>query len=177
MASTLELYTSPYLTLAAQLYPYGSDTLATSGHLNHATNRIGLYTMAMSSISGAHTVHVFQSGELIALGHVTITDGEIARVGDARVVVVDTVTAVTELRGKGADLCTMTITIGGVPQSDCDVWITTDSAGNDVYAGTLQTNSSGQVTFLLDDGETYYLWAQKQGMNSIRGEAFEAEAD
>jgi hypothetical protein len=81
--------------------------------------------------------------------------------------------------GIGADEVTITWTntTTGLPVSDGDVWITSDSAGNNVVAGTLQTNSSGQVTFLLDAGSTYYFWAQKDGVNSVNGQSFVAVAD
>lgn len=81
------------------------------------------------------------------------------------------------LSGSGADAVTMTITEGGNPVADADVWITNDAAGANVVAGTLQTNSSGEVTFMLDAGDTYYLWMQKDGVNSILGESFVAVAD
>lgn len=79
--------------------------------------------------------------------------------------------------GPGADSVTITITRGGNPVADADVWVTSDAAGDVVVAGTLQTNSAGKVVFLLDDGVTYYLWMQKDGEKSIRGEAFAASAD
>jgi hypothetical protein len=81
--------------------------------------------------------------------------------------------------GPGADHCTLTFTntTTALPIADADVWITTDLAGENVVAGTLQTNSSGEATFLLDEGETYYSWLQKGGVNSIRGQSFVAEAD
>ena len=81
------------------------------------------------------------------------------------------------LVGPGASSNTMTInnTDTGLPVADADVWISTDAAGNNFVAGTLQTNSSGQVTFLLDSGVTYYLWAQKDGVNPIQGTSFVAD--
>jgi hypothetical protein len=81
--------------------------------------------------------------------------------------------------GTGADLCTITITDSGtnLPIADADVWITSDSAGTAVIAGTLQTNSNGQATFLLDAGTTVYLWMQKDGENSILGDPFVVVAD
>jgi len=57
------------------------------------------------------------------------------------------------------------------------VWISTDSGGGNVVAGTLQTDDNGQATFMLDEGNTYYLWMQKAGYNSIQGEEFTAVAD
>jgi hypothetical protein len=83
--------------------------------------------------------------------------------------------------GAGASSCTMTITltglVGGTPVADADVWITSNSGGSTVVAGTKQTNSSGQCTFLLDAGVTYYLWAQKDGWQGIAGTSFVAVAD
>jgi hypothetical protein len=63
------------------------------------------------------------------------------------------------------------------PIPDADAWITSDAAGSVVVAGTLRTNASGEATFLLDDGESYYLWMQRSGYNSIQGEQFTASAD
>lgn len=79
--------------------------------------------------------------------------------------------------GSGADLCTLRIVVDGSAVPDADVWISSDAGGETIVAGTLQTNSSGEVQFLLDDGETYYLWMQKDGINPIIGFEFEAEAD
>jgi hypothetical protein len=81
-------------------------------------------------------------------------------------------------RGPGATQWTPTITVGGVPLADADVWVTTDAAGTDVVAGTLRTNTAGRAgPFLLDAGVVYYLWAQKNGYNAIVGEQFTCEAD
>ena len=80
--------------------------------------------------------------------------------------------------GSGADTVTLTLNDGaGTPIADADVWITTDSAGANVVAGTKQTSSSGEVTFQLDAGATYYRWAQKDGINFTNPSSFEATAD
>jgi len=79
--------------------------------------------------------------------------------------------------GNGADAVTITITIGVTPVADADVWITSDSSGLNAVAGTLQTDDAGQCTFLLDAGLTYYLSAQKAGMNAIVNRSFVAQAD
>ena len=63
----------------------------------------------------------------------------------------------------------------GLPVADGDVWVSTDAAGANVIAGTLQTNSLGKATFMLDTGVTYYLWGQKDGYAPIEGESFIAE--
>ena len=81
--------------------------------------------------------------------------------------------------GSGADCVTITITDPATlfPVADADVWITSDQAGLNVVAGTLQTNGNGEAKFLLDDGSTYYLWMQKEGQKAIRGDEFVAVAD
>lgn len=50
------------------------------------------------------------------------------------------------------------------PIDGVEVWVTTDSAGTNVVAGTLSTDASGIVTFMLDAG-SYYVWRQKSGYN------------
>lgn len=77
--------------------------------------------------------------------------------------------------GSGASSNTLIVqTTTLVPIADADVWITTDSAGTNVVAGTRQTNSSGEVTFMLDAGEVYYRWAQKDGVNFTNPQQFTA---
>jgi hypothetical protein len=89
-------------------------------------------------------------------------------------------TNTTGISGAGATSITLTITenglAGGTKVADADVWLSSDSAGLVVVAGTKQTNASGQVTFLLDVGSTYYLWAQKDGWQGIQGTSFVAAA-
>lgn len=63
------------------------------------------------------------------------------------------------------------------PIADADVWITADAPGNNVIAGTLQTDSNGNRLFMLDDGAYYYRWMQKDGYNSINGQLFRAQKD
>lgn len=44
------------------------------------------------------------------------------------------------------------------------LWVSTDSAGTNVIAGTIFTNGSGLATFMLDPG-SYYVWLQRNGYN------------
>lgn len=67
--------------------------------------------------------------------------------------------------GPGGTSKTLTVrTTGGVPIADAAVWVTTDAAGTNTIAGTLRTNASGQVEFMLETG-TYYWWGRKTGVN------------
>jgi hypothetical protein len=78
----------------------------------------------------------------------------------------------------GADPITITLTDDeDRPIADAGVWISSNAEGTWIVAGTLRTNSSGQVTFLLYGGLTYYLWAQKDGWNPLLGVEFVAEPD
>jgi hypothetical protein len=79
--------------------------------------------------------------------------------------------------GTGADAVTINLDAAGDDLADADVWISNDSAGTNVIAGTLQSDSNGNVTFQLDAGNTYYLWVQKDGVKSIQGTQFVAVAD
>ena len=75
------------------------------------------------------------------------------------------VTEIGGVVGPGALSCTWTQKDeGGVPMDNVAVWITTDSGGNNVIAGTLHTNAQGKVIFMLDVG-TYYVWRELAGYN------------
>lgn len=52
----------------------------------------------------------------------------------------------------------------GVPLDGAAVWISTDTAGAHVIAGTLYTNAQGKVTFMLEAGD-YYVWVQHSSVN------------
>jgi hypothetical protein len=75
--------------------------------------------------------------------------------------------------GTGATSYSVTIYEPGtlVPISGAEAWVTSDSAGVVVIAGTLRTSATGVVTFLLDSG-TYYLWVQASGWNFSNPQAF-----
>ena len=68
--------------------------------------------------------------------------------------------------GSGATTYVVTVTRpdGSTPIEGVAVWLTSDSAGSNVVAGTLYTSASGLATFTLDAG-TYYLWRQLSGWN------------
>jgi len=61
------------------------------------------------------------------------------------------------------------------PLDGVEVWVTSDIAGTNVVAGSLTTNASGQVTFMLDAG-TYYAWKQLSGYNFTNPETLTVTA-
>jgi hypothetical protein len=77
--------------------------------------------------------------------------------------------------GGGALSRTIRLRVGAVPIQGASIWVATDSAGSNVVAGPLVTDSSGVVTVLLDAG-TYYAWARKDGYNPVVGEEIEITA-
>jgi hypothetical protein len=76
--------------------------------------------------------------------------------------------------GVGAYAFTTTINRpdNGAPIEGVAVWVTTDSAGAIVVAGTSNTNAGGQVTFYLDLLTTYYMWCQKSGFDFSNPKTF-----
>lgn len=79
--------------------------------------------------------------------------------------------------GPGNDPDTIIITSNNRAVLGAAVWITTDLAGTIIIAGVLYTNANGEVTFMLTEGQTYYLWAQKTGIRPISGKMFTAVKD
>lgn len=69
---------------------------------------------------------------------------------------INTVTG--ELFGPGGTQYTIAVKPGGVALGGCAVWITSDEAGTDTVAGTRYTDDAGEVTFMLEEGVTYYAW-------------------
>jgi hypothetical protein len=68
--------------------------------------------------------------------------------------------------GTGAIAYTTTVTAPttGAPIEGVAAWVTSDSAGANVIAGTQYTSASGVCTFMLDAG-SYYMWLQLSGWN------------
>ena len=60
----------------------------------------------------------------------------------------------------------ITITKLGVPVDGAAVWVTLDIEGANLIAGTLYTDTFGNVTFMLEEG-TYYAWVQKAEIDFV----------
>jgi hypothetical protein len=81
------------------------------------------------------------------------------------------VSSVGGVVGSGAISHEITVNVAGSPSDGVEVWVSTDSSGSNVVAGTLVTDAFGKATFMLDAG-TYYLWAQKAGNNFANPTSF-----
>ena len=66
--------------------------------------------------------------------------------------------------GPGGIPTEIDIQSAGVPLDGAAVWISTDTAGAHVIAGTLYTHAQGKVTFMLEAGD-YYVWVQHSSVN------------
>jgi hypothetical protein len=151
--------------------------------LNDAAKTADLNNVStdLSTLIGTSSEVQTAVGEVqAAIGTPTATlADDIAAIPSAQAIADAVETAVGNNTGPGADEVTLnwTNSTTGLPVADGDVWVTSDEAGTNVVAGTLQTDSEGNVTFLLDAGNTYYAWFQKDGVNPIRAQEFEAVAD
>jgi hypothetical protein len=76
------------------------------------------------------------------------------------------IAAIPSAAGAGATSWTYTLTDSGtgVGIDGADVWVTSDSSGVNILASGM-TNSSGQVTFMLDTGVTVFVWRKRAGYN------------
>ena len=81
------------------------------------------------------------------------------------------------LQGLGPDSVTISLVSGGTPLANAWVWVSSDAAGRNVVSGAIPTDSAGSVRFWLHAGNTYYLWAQKDGIKAIQGQSFVASVD
>ncbi len=63
---------------------------------------------------------------------------------------------------------------GGALIADAEVWLTVSGESSTPVVARGRTDVMGEVSFLLELGETYYLWASRVGMKPIMGEAFVA---
>lgn len=67
--------------------------------------------------------------------------------------------------GSGSESVRVRCMNGASPVDGAAVWITTDSAGTNVVAGTVYTTATGYTATLMLDPGTYYVWRQASGVN------------
>jgi hypothetical protein len=153
------------------------DSLTTSYTVNNSFGqRVLRSTTSQSAVAVTGSNHVAADIYQIQAGAITsstfaanaITSSAISAnaIGASELAAdaVSEIAAAVSGAGGGAISTPVTLTTGATPITGAGVWITTDSAGSNVIAGTLFTDGSGTVTFLLDAG-LYYIWCQKLGFN------------
>lgn len=169
---TFDIHLGPIyagLTLAAQLIDTAGVSVGseiTSGFVEAGSNGDYLWT---ATIPDGHRggVLVYEDGApgvVLAVGAINPEDAEYVAS-----ILQDTGTTLPGLiaAGTGSGAVSFPVTINDEASNPIDgveVWVSTDSAGTNVVAGTLSTDASGIVTFMLDAG-SYYVWRQKSGYN------------
>lgn len=82
MSATLEFDFAEAFTLTAELYPYGSDTIANTGgdSCTEQTNDKGRYTATIAEVlAGQHHVKIKSGSAVVARFHVLMIDGVTCR--------------------------------------------------------------------------------------------------
>jgi hypothetical protein len=172
-------------TVSSRLAPAG--TLATVTNLTNAPTSGDLTATMKASVTTAATaatptVSVSDSARVIAIkaqtDQLVFAGGKVNANATASVDTTAIANAVdtklstshgsggwgSSATGNGAIPVTITVESNSLPADGVAVYITTDSAGVSLTAGTLFTDAFGVVNFLLDPG-TYYVWKQRAGIN------------
>ena len=163
MATTPIEFSGPEgLTLDVELFPRGSDTSAATAIATERTNQKGKYTADITAtIAGEHDVLVREPGNVVIANYFLFLrdDTSLYLCGDV------SYPQTTAGTGAGAVLCSFTIRdTSMVPLQDVEVWVSTDSDGQNVVAGTKETDANGVVEFMLDPGN-FFLHRQKNGFD------------
>ena len=172
MTADLEFFNSPYLSLTAELFPDGSESLAFSGYCVHQTNRKGMYLMSGITVEGFHSCHIYQSGELIGISVANFIDGSIARASESFVTEdiyfanIKYVKDTTNLRDEYSAVWfqnTIPVTSGNLTNPAISVYNTNTGAALFVnqpmtYAGQLGIVRYNDSSFLTASGEPYLIY-------------------
>jgi len=136
--------------------------LVDTGAIKAKTDNLPSDPADQSAVEAAITA---ATAPLATAADLATTDGKVDDILEDTGTTIPAILATLSGEGAGSTPNEITLSDGTNPIADADVWVTTDSAGTNIIAGTLQTNSLGKVTFMLDTDVTYYLWVQKDGWN------------
>lgn len=148
--------------------------LATLAAADSVYSSGGFKEVSSGSQPGIYRLDVPNAALAAGAGSVVVTlnfDGTLAEA-----LLIELKTAVNNV-GAGAVEHVIRITDGSSnPLEGIACWITSDSAGAQVAAGTLTTNTSGEVTFFLDASTSYYAWFQGPGYTGTNPTSFTTAA-
>jgi hypothetical protein len=152
---------------AAATYKADVSGLATAANQTTILSRLGAFTG-----SGVNTVLGFFKA-LLSKTADTPSDvgGTFSPAADSTEAISEVLALVGGEAGSGAIAWTIECQVAGTPIEGVEVWVTTDEDGANVIAGTLITDSAGEVDFMLDAG-TYYAWRQLGGYNFTNPQSF-----
>lgn len=164
--------TLPSLTAGQRVDMYITATIATiatAGFVASEQADTSILSDGVTLADDAITSAKFDESTAFPVKYQDASSTKIARTGadsDTLETLSDQIDTVGSAAGSGATTKVYTVTdsSSGLPIADVNVWVTTDAAGSNIVASG-DTNASGQVTFYLDSGTTYYIWRQKAGYN------------
>jgi hypothetical protein len=162
------------LVITGKLYPIGTYnvhaiSLTFTEVLDLDSNMTGVYQASLAAgPTGKYYCRVFSSAVFLAAKFVNLgTDAtKTYRLVDQAFAADAAALQVTSQVGAGTRIFTgVVVKADGVtPLEDAEVWVTSDSAGQNVVAGTVYTNSAGQYTVYVDPG-AYFVWVQSPTVN------------
>lgn len=163
MARTITVFGPSAISLPKLRLVDDADVIEEIIDLTEEVNAAGKYVGSIATAAPGSYVAVLLSDN-VPLG----VFEEVVLVGDPEDVIVrQTVNGVGGGgggTGPGALAQIVECRVGGTPQQNVSVWVTTDAGGQNVIAGTLLTDNFGQVTFMLNEGD-YYVWTFYAGHN------------
>jgi hypothetical protein len=80
-----------------------------------------------------------------------------------------------DVAGSGSILTKIIVSVNNILLDNVAIYATTDIYGNNVVAGTLYTDTFGEVSFMLDPG-VYYIWKHLSGYNFTNPETITVTA-
>lgn len=152
-----------------------ASPLYTEASVPERSNVPGVYRSILitESFTGYHIVHVLDQTPTVVDNQFVYLTG----VADAEHHCNRDLGALQASLGQGSGGTAVVVTVletDSDPVVSANVWITSDSAGTVIVAGSQITDTAGQITILLDIGTTYYIWVRKVGWESVLGTSFVA---
>lgn len=166
------------------LYTPGDDNpVQAASIITERTNNIGRYVATFTNVpAGTYQVKGLTDGDtvagidyyvdiLLADGTYYVYEPTVATVNPQSIrdamelmstggepSIDDKLDAISATVGPGSIKFELIIDYLGTPIVGAEVWVSTDESGSTVVAGTLLTDDSGYIYFMLDADVEYYLW-------------------
>lgn len=165
--ATTYLFKATFTKSGAAAAPSSAPTIAVVDTSDNVLVAALTATTALTNLPGTYIYSYSGADGLDLIGRFTTTDTTMDQTTLDSYTPIELHEAIADIAtvhglGTGATAKTYTLTDGVDPIENATVWVSTDSAGSNVVAQGI-TNTSGQVTFYLDSGTTYYIWRQKSG--------------
>jgi len=165
--TTSYLFKATFTKSGAATAPSPAPTIAVVSSADAILVAALTATTALANLPGTYIYSYSGADGLDLIGRFTTTDATMDQTTLDSYTPFELHEAITDIAtvhglGTGATAKTYTLTDGSDPIENATVWVSTDAAGSNIVANGI-TNTSGEVTFYLDSGTTYYIWRQKSG--------------